>query len=1009
MSTWAGMNTKVEDGDRNGTDPAAAPIGKKPSSIALLRDRRWRKVLRLAQVAVSATSSPDLLDALCLLPRDVYPRISVELLPQIERGVASYAAPYLRYAATALHIHLERAVQNGTIASVAVGAAPMLALKERLASAAEQVVAVLVNAARLTGKISGVNSAERWAAFEVLASDRDYREDCRRRFPVLDNVLSAMTRNAIDAWAEFFERLAADRTALTEFIPGGLGLVEHLQFFAGDPHNGGRSVVLVRGRTGKVVYKPRPLEADQALGRAVEWLAGHARVELRHLPVLGRSGYGWAAFVEHPECVDMAEVEQCFFRSGILMALFHVLGAGDLHHENIICQGAFPYVIDAESLFNGPMAVVGAAFRRQQRARHETLLNLCYLPCIMPMGNSYVDVTGAGFTPGQKIEFARAITVDSETDLMAQAQTIQIAESFNLPKLNGEVQCAFPHHGSIAAGVRLGLEMIVKHRRELLDRPDLMPSFAKVPSRFIPRGTAQYGQIQRNALHPHACASLERHDAALAVLAHGVAWKSGSLEPLLAADVRAIRDGDIPLFRSVADSCSLWTSDGAELPDMFQESGYASATRRIERLGPADIDRQVHAVHLSFGISAGREATQGRHQRVREERVAPANERLAVAIAIGDRLLAQAFFVDGHMFWLGRSLIGTRFSAAMVDQDLYGGAPGIGVFLAELARKTGSARFRRAARQCLRTTRDAAQAYRGRLGAFDGLAGQVFAELAMSRALGQRAIPTTVRHLEQLRRLVPGDRVFDVIGGSAGVLLVALAAVQWPEFESSARALADESAAHLIAAAEQQGDAIAWRTPSSEQPLTGLAHGACGIGLALARYAAAADDSASRTAAAQAFRLAEQSFDETSGLWRDLRHQHGHMIAWCHGAAGMTLARQHALKVIPGLADEKMLRDIRIGLEVLAGPEGPGSDTLCHGRSGNWEPLWLAAEPYRLIADQEVSGLCAHLADSLPPGGDLAEPTPDLMNGWAGIGLQLLRSFDRSVADVTTLSLSSTL
>ena len=52
--------------------------------------------------------------------------------------------------------------------------------------------------------------------------------------------------------------------------------------------------------------------------------------------------------------------------------------------------------------------------------------------------------------------------------------------------------------------------------------------------------------------------------------------------------------------------------------------------------------------------------------------------------------------------------------------------------------------------------------------------------------------------------MVPGDRVFDVIVGSAGVLLVALAAVQWPEFESSARALADESAAHLIAAAEQQ-------------------------------------------------------------------------------------------------------------------------------------------------------------------------------------------------------------
>ncbi len=289
------------------------------------------------------------------------------------------------------------------------------------------------------------------------------------------------------------------------------------------------------------------------------------------------------------------------------------------------------------------------------------------------------------------------------------------------------------------------------------------------------------------------------------------------------------------------------------------------------------------------------------------------------------------------------------------------------------------------------------------LAAFDGMAGCVYGDLLMSRALGIAPSPAVANVLQKIRDGIRHDLVFDIIGGAAGALLVSLRAREYPAFRDAATECAHACAARLIEGAELLDDGATWKSPVFGQPLSGLAHGSCGIGLALGEYAAAFDDEAARELAQRAFDYAGARADPQTGLWRDLRAESGGMIAWCHGAGGIVLARQRYLELFGRDSSESVRNDVEKGLNLIRGPGGPKVDTLCHGRAGNWEALWRGSAADRQAADAETALLCADWFDGIAPACDLSVPTPDLMNGLAGVGLQILRSIDPNTPCVAIL------
>ncbi|HEY1178515.1 MAG TPA: lanthionine synthetase LanC family protein, partial [Phytomonospora sp.] len=258
---------------------------------------------------------------------------------------------------------------------------------------------------------------------------------------------------------------------------------------------------------------------------------------------------------------------------------------------------------------------------------------------------------------------------------------------------------------------------------------------------------------------------------------------------------------------------------------------------------------------------------------------------------------------------------------------------------------------------------------------------------------------------------VPGSREHDVIAGSAGALLSLLSLhhiAPDPALLTGMRAVGER----LAAGAEEHGGGLAWRGAfHPERPLAGFSHGASGIATALARLDVRAGTRDYRDVVDGALRFERTLYDEGLGPWRDMRvdtPDDNNMVAWCHGAAGVSLARAELLAYA---GDHDGVRhDLALALAAVANPAtGLHNHSICHGDLGNAEILLKAANA---VGDAELAGRAALIAADVARdaqegawrcGVPRGVETPGLMSGLAGIGLALLRCADPTVPSVLAL------
>jgi len=113
-----------------------------------------------------------------------------------------------------------------------------------------------LNAARMTGRLSGENSERRWQEFIELSSQRSFWDDLVNHYPTLLSRVNAIVQNRCSATLRFAQRWTADRHRLEGLCAAGPGELNELSFGAGDSHRGGLTVAIARGEGWRVVYKP---------------------------------------------------------------------------------------------------------------------------------------------------------------------------------------------------------------------------------------------------------------------------------------------------------------------------------------------------------------------------------------------------------------------------------------------------------------------------------------------------------------------------------------------------------------------------------------------------------------------------------------------------------------------------------------------------------------------------------------------------------------------------------
>ncbi|QWF83000.1 type 2 lanthipeptide synthetase LanM family protein [Amycolatopsis sp. CA-230715] len=844
-------------------------------------------------------------------------------------------------------------------------------------------------------RLTGETPEARFSSFVDLLRDKETSLEILSRHPVLARELVAELGSWATVRAEFAARLRDD---LPSIAPGlTANDVTAVDFGAGDTHRGGRSVAVVTFDDGRrIVYKPRGLATERHFSAFLAWANDRGlRHPLRHLQVFDRGKYGWTEFAEAASCTTEAEVARFFWRQGAQLALLHALRAQDMHAENLIAAGEHPVFVDLESVFVPPIRPHAT----------ETVLRVGLLPnrtVKEDAGNvRAVDMSGMTGAQGTPTPMPLPHWVDAGTDRMRRERDhLTMPAADNHATLKSSTVDPWHHRAELLDGFTDAYRLLARNRAELLADNGPIAAFSGAEARPILRSTMIYGRILLESWHPDVLGDALDRSCLFELLAKGHQAVEGR-EELIASEIRQLTDRDIPAFTITVGSRDLRDETGVLVPDFYPVSGLDAVREGLSELGEADLTRQRWCIEASLAALAGDGVAPGTPV-VPRPLASPIDVPTAVEAAtlIGDRLLDTALHDDGEPGWLTLRLAAEQhWVLAPTELDLYDGNAGIALFLAWLSELSGRNRYRETAEAIAARIADATDRLADQpVGMFAELGGAVYTLATLGSLWHSDALLDAAADLvPPLTAKLAEDTALDVMSGTAGAALAVAALHAIRPDERTERALLTAGTV-LLDRAEPHPDGLTVPTMGTRVPILGYSHGASGVVLALTRIALATGQDRFAEAAAAVLRYEHAQFDHVARGWPDRREStpdDAFMNAWCHGAAGIGIARAEllgdpAVAVDLDRAVDAARRDLldETGTSVI----GFTHDSLCHGTLGLVETM--LSDPASAETAKRVAGTVANsvLAGETRCDTPYSTWVPGLMTGAAGIGYGLLRA-----------------
>lgn len=389
------------------------------------------------------------------------------------------------------------------------------------------------------------------------------------------------------------------------------------------------------------------------------------------------------------------------------------------------------------------------------------------------------------------------------------------------------------------------------------------------------------------------------------------------------------------------------------------------------------------------------------------------------ALGIARRICRDAIWDAGRCNWITSCMDDSgaypKTYFRSLDPEFYGGTSGIAYFLASaysldkspIIRATAYGAIRQAISQATKMPRQTG------LGFYTGILGIACSMIHTGTQLEDNGlIRDGISRITELMA-TPADQFnLDVIEGAAGAIPALLNLYGKYGIEEFITGAIDIGR-HLIAIRQQEPVGSSWKTTAfATHNLTGFGHGAAGISHALFELYGFTGQEEFGRVAAEGIAYENYYFDEQAQNWPDFRTFNGKLpveaeknvfsCAWCHGAAGIGLARLRAFEIT---GNEVYREDARKAIATVLRTfnlDHTRNFSLCHGLFGNAE---LLLEGSRVLGDEDwkdEAGKMAMLAIRqyldeaipLPNGVSNNFDNPEFMTGTSGMGYFFLELSD---------------
>ncbi|MEX2804386.1 DUF4135 domain-containing protein [Streptococcus sp. H31] len=460
-----------------------------------------------------------------------------------------------------------------------------------------------------------------YKSFNNLLLDDSFVADFHTAYPLVKERCHIVLKNYLKRILEVFDKLKDYQSALLNFI--NVQNVENLDIssldiFQGDFHKQ-TFVAIVELHQHKIVFKRRPNIGEQLL----EIFSYQFQNAGLNLPVIKSKLLNEELTIQEfiePTASELTdeEIENFYFKFGMMTAVFTILGSKDLHQENLIATRKGPYFIDLEAAITG-----------QRLLNDYSLLKTSHLFNCNEKQYVNKDIDLSAFS-GKTASFSTYQVINKGTDEIRMGYNEMTKKQYNIPNnQQGEEVNPEDYAEFLIRGFDQAITVFQKFRSSFMEAFNKLDYYNY---RLVLRNTAFYGIYLHHLNLPIYTKDKARTEHLLSLLEKN----STRDTKIIQEEIKHLRQMEVPYF-TISQFGEL-----KKIKELF--------LKRLMNLNSSDFAREKHYLLMALKVDAYEEGCG------RQENFESTDDRLSHEISTFESL----------------SLLEQQFSYGAVDLSVQG-------------------------------------------------------------------------------------------------------------------------------------------------------------------------------------------------------------------------------------------------------------------------------------------------------------------------------------------------
>lgn len=910
-------------------------------------------------------------------------------------------------------------------------------LLERLSKVSMGILMFEMQLCKNEGILHGEDEKDEYIFYnDEFLGNMEYIKKLFDIYPVWERVIFETINTLAENYNSLIKRLEKDIKEIKQKWNLMEWDISEIEASGSDSHKKGNTVLIIKLNCGiKIVYKPRNLKPEIVYQEFCLKISQKCKYLMKNIHIIDKGEYGWEEFVSANSCTSREELERYYYRFGVLIFINYILNANDLHVENVIAHGEYPFIIDAETILDNKREY------QQKNARmvisdqiHESVLYSGLLPQyrFFRKGKA-INMSAINGQAGDEYPILVPIIKNAGTSNMCYEYEHPITSSnHNLAKLNESFIEPKEFMNEICEGFNDAFNVVLKNKIDVLE---YIEKFSNLRVRHLVQDTQRYSMILHTSVHPYFMQNGKDRNIFLASMYKSYKDVQGNSE-VVKSEIDDMLHMDIPYFYLNTSETALYGSNEKKIDGYFKKDSMTCLREKIQKMNEKERDEQGRFIKIALtNLDEYEKDMSLRKFMTVENKLDNAEIKWNAITKIAHYLQNAAIWgeIKKDVNWLGISSVGQRGNTSWNIQPLgnylYDGVAGIAIFFRALQKELGNKQneeFCQAIEKNLFEYTDEmvkeSDFSNESSGVFSGEAGIIYTYLMLYHLTDEKKyIEYAEKHAKIMKNIICADSEYDIIYGNAGAILVMLHlynSTHKDKYYNMACEAGDILVKAQITSGEDKGG---WKGREMERALSGFSHGAAGIIYALAKLWKITGNEGILESIKSGLEFETRLYNERMENWVDRRERNEKekakyscfMTAWCHGAAGILLGRTKIYDMLPVEYRKIVKNDIMAALHTVEETGFNTNDCLCHGNLGNTEICLEYAErfgdekithKYQNIRGKIAEEICK---DSYDCGREYlyGYKIPGLMTGIAGMGYSLLRDLNKNLPCLLSIEL----